>query len=113
MGWIFGPCFAVLAWRQWNLGAHVGERGVKLVSYLLSTRVPWRDIDRFEVRPWYRYPCIGHLVKCNGRALPITGIGASRRHRGAAQAVVDELNDALRERRLATEPPSYLARPAA
>jgi hypothetical protein len=105
VGWIFVPVLALTTWRQWNLGAHIDSVGVKIVGYLVSRRVPWGDIDHFEVRPWNGYPCVGHLVGRNGRAIQIVGISASKRHRPVAEAPIYELDQVLAEWRSAHADP--------
>jgi hypothetical protein len=100
-GVILAPLFFVIAWRMWLLGVHVEADGVRVVGIVASKRVPWEEIDRFEVRQWQRYPYVGHVVLNSGRAaIPIvaittTGPRGKEWTRRQAQAPVDRLNEAL------------------
>ncbi len=109
VGYIFAPVFFLVATRWWRLGVHVETHGVKVVGSLLSKRIAWEEIDRFEVRPWLRYPYQGYVVLTGGRAVPILGIGAAgrpkskdQRHRRQAQEPIDRLNEALAQWREAS-----------
>lgn len=107
-GYIFAPLSAICVWRFWNLGVHVEDNGVLVVSPILSRRVPWAEIDCFEVRPWLQYPYPGYVVLQGDRApIPIMAIGAGRpeneRHRLQAQEPIDRLNEALAEWRRSGE----------
>jgi hypothetical protein len=100
VGYVFAPLWLIATWRGWRLGVHVEADGVKVVGFFASKRVPWNDIDRFELRPWQRYPYVGHVVLSGPRsAIPIAAIttagGANDRHRRQAQEPIDRLNEAL------------------
>jgi hypothetical protein len=100
VGYIFAPLWAAATWRAWRLGVHIRPDGITVAGALLSKRIAWRDIDRFEVRPWLRYPYQGHVVLKDERtSIPILAISSRRpkseRHRRQVQDPVDGLNEAL------------------
>ncbi len=99
VGYVLAPLGALLAVWAWRAGVHVEHDGVKVVG-IISRRVPWKDIDRFDVRPWQSYPYTGYVVLTGTRPpLPIMAIttagGKTEQHRLQAQKPIDELNDAL------------------
>jgi hypothetical protein len=103
VGYIFAPLFAVMTWRAWTLGVHVEADGIKVVGSILTKRVPWGDIDHFEVRPWLRYPYQGHVIFRGDRSpMPILaigggGTGSDETRRQRAQKLIDPLNELLEE----------------
>lgn len=50
-GVILAPVMLLLTWRSWSTGIRVDDKGVKVVTTLLSKRFPWSYVDHFEVRP--------------------------------------------------------------
>jgi hypothetical protein len=75
---------------------------VKVVGSPFSKRIRWEELERFEVRPWQRYPYQGCVVLLSGHAIPILGIGAAgrprsrdQRHRWQVQKPIDHLNEVL------------------
>ncbi|HEX4106519.1 MAG TPA: hypothetical protein VHX88_00205 [Solirubrobacteraceae bacterium] len=80
-----------LCWRAWRMGVHVELRGVLVYGLLRSERVPWEEIERFEVRSAEGSPKIGHLVLVGERpALPIGAIRGD-----GAQEAIERLNGEL------------------
>ncbi|MHB1570649.1 MAG: hypothetical protein ACYC0H_15795 [Solirubrobacteraceae bacterium] len=98
--WVFLPFWLIGTWRTWNLGVHIEADGAKVVGVLLTRRVPWHEIEGFDIRPLGGYPYIGHLVRRDGSpALPILALASPGRpkwrmehFRRQVQRPVDELN---------------------
>jgi hypothetical protein len=94
--------------RLWRSGARVEPDAVVIVGYLMSRRVPWSDIERFEVRPNGQWPYAGFLIRrSSSRPLLISALAAAGRpksklddRRQAVQGSIDELNKVLEESRL-------------
>lgn len=104
VGYALAPLGALMAAWAWRAGVHVHCDGVKIVG-ILSRKVRWEDIERFEVRPWQRYPFTGYVVLSGGgRAIPIMAIttagGDTHEHRAQAQKPIDELNALLEQWRV-------------
>lgn len=107
VGYVFAPVCFLVAWRMWNVGAHVGSEGVKVVGLFLTRRVPWADIERFDVLPTAQYPYVGHIIRKDSRPVMIIAISTARgkteKHRRTVQAPIDRLNEAL-DRWRSTQP---------
>jgi len=104
IAWSVGAvCLLVLTWRAWQWGVVVEDDGVKVVGSLISKRIAWDDIDRFEIRPFQQRPYTGYVaVRSRNRPIPIIAISAAglpkRRddcHRRQVQEPIDQLNEAL------------------
>jgi len=91
--------------RLWRMGARVEPDAVVVVGYLTSRRVPWSDIERFEVRPNGQWPYAGFVIRrSSSRPLLISALTApgrpkSRLEEGGrrVQGPIDELNLLLEE----------------
>jgi hypothetical protein len=90
-----------MAWRFWRVGIYTEATGIKIVGMLAAKRVPWSDIDHFEVRPVGRYPYVGHIIRTGGRP-PLfalfalsTSRPATEQKRLRIQGPIDDLNHAL------------------
>ena len=102
VGLVFGPLCAVLAWRFWLCGVHVGPDGVRVNGYLRSTRVAWTEIERFAVEPAGPYPYVGRLIRKDGKPpLILVGTGTGTRktkyNQVTAQKPIDLLNQRLEQ----------------
>jgi hypothetical protein len=96
--------------RLWRMGARVEREAVTIVGYLTSRRLPWSDIERFEVRPNGQWPYAGFLIRrSSSRPLLISALTAPPRPksrledgRRRVQGAIDELNRLLEESRATT-----------
>jgi hypothetical protein len=106
-GLVLTPFFLLMTWTSWNQGVHVNADGVRIQGFFRSVRIPWKTIERFEVRPCGRYPFMGFVVMNDGsRARPVPAISSPIRpesrleeFRLRVQGTVDELNQLLAEKR--------------
>ena len=108
VGYIFTPFFLLVAWRLWTGGIRTERGGVKVVRFFQTRHVAWDDIDHFAVLPLGNYPWVGHVVLRNGHRLPRLAIAAAarprtERRRLQVQRPIDELNQALEDRRKAAK----------
>jgi hypothetical protein len=99
-GCVLAPLWLLATWRAWRMGVYLEAGGVKVVGALISRRLAWEEVERFEVRAWHRYPYTGYVVLRDARpAIPLkaitTGGGKNERHQHQAQAPIDQLNEAL------------------
>jgi hypothetical protein len=100
VGAVSAALFGLMTWRAWVSGIHVEEDGVKVVGFLVSRRVAWKDIDHFAVLPLGNYPWVGHVVLRDGHQFGTYGIAAPgrprrERFRLQVQEPVDQLNAEL------------------
>jgi hypothetical protein len=108
-GFIFVGPLGYLTWRAWLAGVRVHDDGVIIGGFLMSRRVSWADIERFTVESAGPYPCVGRLIRSDGkRPIVLIGIDAGRRptkkSRVDTQAKVDLLNAELARHRAAATP---------
>ena len=96
-GAVVAAFLALMSWRMWNVGIQVGAQEVRVVTFFLTRRVPWSEIDRFAVMPLGRYPYVGYVIRRGGRKFPAFGLSTSSRARDGAsvQRPIDELNTVL------------------
>ncbi len=104
VGYIFIAPWAYAAWRAFYWGVRVRDDGIIIGGFLTSRRVSWAEIERFTVESAGPYPCVGRLIRKDGkRPIVLIGIDAGRRptkkSRVDTQAKVDLLNAELARRR--------------
>lgn len=95
--------FVVWAVWIWQYGVHVTSRGVTLATQLRATRIPWSEIERFELVPLSAKSYVFAVVKKGEKRMVVsTALATPERpeavveHRKREiQAVIDELNDLL------------------
>ncbi len=115
-GGVAAALFFAWSFPAWRAGLYVYADGVKVCGIVLSKRVPWSDIERFEVRAAGNWPYVGFIVRRGGRrpisiaALSTPGWPKSRfeTFRARVQGPVDELNQLLaqwQEAALTNRPP--------
>lgn len=98
-GYVFAPLCTLMTLRAGLRGIRIDDRGVVASGWLVSKRVPWENIDRFELRPIGRTPYVAHVIRTGGGppigVLAIYG-SAAEPSLDAAQRVIDDLNRELR-----------------
>jgi hypothetical protein len=99
---VFGPPWAVVAWRFWLSGVHIEPDGVRVYGYLFSRWVPWSEIERFTVEEAGPYPYVGRLIRKDGKPpVVLVGTGTGTRktdyNRRTTQKPIDLLNKRLEE----------------
>jgi hypothetical protein len=102
---VFAAFMALLTWRVANGGFHVGDDDVRLSGFVFSRRMSWADVDRFETKPFGRYPLAAYVVLRDGRQFTSVLVASSGLEvdtgRVSAKVVVEKLNQFLVDRRIA------------
>lgn len=89
----------LMASRMWHVGIQLRPESVRIVTFYMSRRVAWGEIDHFAVLPLGRYPFVGFVVLRGGRKYGTFGLSTSSwagdRGQAKIQLAIDELNAAL------------------
>lgn len=104
--------FSIWAAWSWQYGVRVTSRGVTVATIVLAKRVPWSEIERFELVPISNIRSEFAVVKRGARRMVVSSALSTpakppekvARYRREIQAVVDELNQLMAERATSPNP---------
>jgi hypothetical protein len=107
---IFGVCLLVLvalftgfSTRAATAAIFTDPAGIRIRNLILTDRLRWEDIDRFELRTAWPYSCVCAVILRDGTVLKAVGIraveGSGETASGDAEELVEGLNAELREAR--------------
>jgi hypothetical protein len=95
-GALLAVLLLVAAWREFSSGVYLDVSDVRVVGFIRSWRVPWSEVERFEMRRQGNFD-VAFVVR-SGEHLPVPILAISGR---GAPPLVDQLNARLAERRTA------------
>ena len=104
--------FVMWAGWIWHYGVHVTRRGVTVATILRPKRVPWSEVERFEVVRLSKTPYAFAVIKRGERRMVVSMALCTprrpearvERYRWEIQTVVDELNQILADTRARDQP---------
>lgn len=91
---------AFVAYRFFMAGAYATDEGLQVVDLFRSVTVPWRDIARFSIGSYGRWPAVAMIELTNGRRTAIVAIRAANSRAGAKSRVERTVRELERIRAL-------------